>query len=105
VPSGFAPLPGVLVVGVRTDSPPIIVDVQTYRFDGPGLRKRRLEAGLSLGALADAIGRSVPALVKYQNGELMPSTGTLLALCAAFGCEPGALFCAVEAQDRALVMS
>jgi transcriptional regulator with XRE-family HTH domain len=50
---------------------------------GPRLKLARKRAGLSLRELADALGGMVTrqAIGKYERGEMMPSSGVLIALC------------------------
>lgn len=50
---------------------------------GTRIKLARKKAGLSLRALADALGRKVSAqaIGKYERGEMIPSSGVLLALC------------------------
>jgi transcriptional regulator with XRE-family HTH domain len=70
-----------------------------YEFDGPGLRRKRLEAGLRLADLATAVGRSIPVLVHYQNGRTVPSIPVLLRLSDVLGCPPGDLFSLAENES------
>lgn len=50
------------------------------------LRYRRKAAGLTIGELAEKIGRSRPMVSMYENGQHSPNPGTLAALAAALGC-------------------
>jgi Zn-dependent peptidase ImmA (M78 family)/DNA-binding XRE family transcriptional regulator len=52
---------------------------------GTRIKLARKKAGLSLRALADALGGKVSAqaIGKYERGEMTPSSGVLLALCKA----------------------
>ena len=46
------------------------------------LKKKKKKAGFSLRSLTEALGNQVSAqaIGKYERGEMMPSSGTLLAL-------------------------
>lgn len=52
---------------------------------GTRIKRARKKSGLSLRALADAMGSKVSAqaIGKYERGEMTPSSGVLLALCKA----------------------
>ena len=54
---------------------------------GVRIKLARKKAGLSLRALADALGGRVTAqaIGKYERGEMLPSSGVLIALCRALG--------------------
>jgi len=54
---------------------------------GNRIKLARKKAGLSLRGLADALGGKVTAqaIGKYERGEMLPSSGVMLALCKALG--------------------
>jgi transcriptional regulator with XRE-family HTH domain len=86
------------VVRGRDDHGSTIESVSDYRFDGQELRRKRVEAGLRLADLATAVGRSVPALVHWQNGSTVPSLPVLLRLSDVLGCHPADLFTQEEQE-------
>lgn len=61
---------------------------------GERLRRARTMRGLSLRALADELGGKVTyaALGKYEKGQMMPSSGVLLALSKSLGVRPDYFF-------------
>jgi transcriptional regulator with XRE-family HTH domain len=75
----------------------------TFRFDGSALRQRRRSAGLTVSQLAAAIGRSEASVQHYQSGHTLPPTAAVLALSAALGVEPGALFSPGPEWEEAMI--
>jgi transcriptional regulator with XRE-family HTH domain len=64
----------------------------TFRFNGSEVRRHRREAGLTQAQLARLVGRSNASICHWEIGLSLPPTAAVVALSAALGCEPGALF-------------
>ena len=47
------------------------------------IKKSREDAGLSRAELAEKIGKSVPAICKYEQGQREPRMETLVDICKA----------------------
>ena len=58
---------------------------------GPSIRRRRLDAGLTLVALADRSGLSQPFLSQVETGKATPSIDSLQRIAQALGTTPQGL--------------
>src|ERR1700722_17325933 len=59
---------------------------------GLRLKQARLAAGLSLRALAEKVDVSPPAIQKYEQGKIVPSSDVLIKLAHALGISVEHLF-------------
>jgi transcriptional regulator with XRE-family HTH domain len=59
---------------------------------GPRLRAARVANGLSVAALARAVGVSSPMISNIEGGKTMPSVDTLRKLCDCLEISPDDLF-------------
>lgn len=97
-------------LGVPADSPYRDVVAATIRRpevrEGAGrpllryLRSERRRNGLTLEAISDATGVSVPSLYRYESGLRAPDTETLRSIAMASGCNPEATTRLVEALHQ-----
>ena len=68
---------------------------------GQRLRYLRRQAGLTLGQLGDAVGRSPSYLSQLENGHREPRLSTISQLADALGCSPAELLAASAPNRRA----
>jgi transcriptional regulator with XRE-family HTH domain len=61
------------------------------RINPAALKQWRTERGLSISALADAVGMPQPNLSKMEAGEEQPSWGRLARIAKALGISPAVL--------------
>ena len=80
-----------------------IVDEAVDRRMAERLRARRLELGLSLGALAELSGVSKAMIAKVESTASSPTAGVLGRLCAGLGITMSGLMAAVESADATLL--
>jgi transcriptional regulator with XRE-family HTH domain len=77
----------------------------TFRFNGAELKRRRHAAGLTVGQLADQVGRCHASISHYENDFSVPPTAALLRLSTALQCEPGVLFSPVREETPEAAMT
>lgn len=70
----------------------LIVDVQAYHPFGHELRRRRIQAGMTLEELADAARLTANYIGTIENGRRDPSLSTITALARALHINPGEFF-------------
>lgn len=70
------------------------------RFSGSSLRARRITAGLRREDLAQAVNRSYSTVVLLEQGKVLPSVPTLVALSEALGCDISLLFSADDGDEQ-----
>ena len=68
---------------------------------GQRLRHYRRQAGLTLEALGEAVGRPPSYLSQLENGHREPRLSTVNQLAAALGCRPADLLAATAPNRRA----
>src|SRR5579863_1474961 len=68
---------------------------------GHRLRHLRRQAGLTLDALGEAVGRPPSYLSQLENGHREPRLSTVNALAAALGCTPADLLLSTAPNRRA----
>jgi putative transcriptional regulator len=58
-----------------------------HTIDSEELRRRRIAAGLSQTALAEAVGKSGATISYIESGDRQPSPALLVKIARALGCE------------------
>ena len=66
--------------------------VSTEESLGARIRRLRVQRGLSLRALAQAVGVTPPAVVRWERGTAKPRQATFARLSAALGADEGELW-------------
>ena len=80
----------------KKNEEPIIVpqdDISAMRrIVGRNIKHYRESLGVSQERLARSVGSSVSTVSKWEQGQTVPSSEYVLALCKIFGCSPRDLF-------------
>lgn len=71
-------------------------------FDGSRLNNLRIEKGLTMLQLANALGMSESTISFYESGDRTPGLETCEKICNFFGCDPNFLFGASDQRLSSL---
>ena len=72
-----------------------------YKSIGEKLGAVRKNKGITLAELADALGKSIATLSKYESGDIAISCDMLVTLCALYGVDVAEVLPAADVDEKA----